>query len=391
MLSNLYNGFWTQLILGYRYSVFLLVLVFASLYPALEATRTYFFLAVFLLLVPISFLGFINLSFRNKLFFILIFIVLLVYFFMSFLGFMGGSWTYYYEDSGAVYQFLCYVSLLFFILYFSKEFGFIFSFSDLFVVFCLFVLSFLSFVSGNVYEYNYERYGYTYSNMNTMEIFRQFFVFLLLWRSRNLFWVVFYVFLSFFLMVSSQHYLLMFVFVFFLLFYRFVSYRLVYFGFVFLAFVPFISAGFYEYLFYVDHNFGVRAVFWKDALSAVQETSFLGVGFGTESIFNEYWLDGRFWTFRQDFEEMYSVSVHNGFVQMLFRLGVFAGVFILWLYWIVRENLSRNYVEPVIGFLLCALFLSVSTNVAFSSPNFLIGSAFVIGAVLFTLSERRFT
>ena len=337
-----------------RISALYSLLFFSVLYPILSNIKTISFLVCIILCLP----GFISsiryITSTNKYIFIYFFSICTIYLLLSINGSLNRSWTNIYTDAGAYYQYFSYLMLIYFIIYFTGESTLLFKANQKVLLFNLLLIFIGSYFSKNVYEYDYEKYGYVLSNLNSMEIYRQSAIFLLLLGIQKKLRLIFLVLLTP-LIVSAQHVLLLLFMAIFLVYKLSKSLILLYL-FSLILFQIF-SLFFVDELFILDHNFGIRARFWYDSVQAVIDTKLLGVGFGTESIYNSYWSDGKFWDFRQEFEDIYSTSLHNGFYQLFFRFGIFSLPIITWIIFVLIDSLKlkRTNSQVFINFLVMIL------------------------------------
>ncbi len=141
----------------------------------------------------------------------------------------------------------------------------------------------------------------------------------------------------------------------------------------------------WQYLMNIDHNIGVRALFWNNALLALYQTGLLGVGYGTESIIPFYPHNGVMRYFGPSIPSEYSViGVHSSFFQQLFNAGVL-GLFLLssWIAICIKRLGGKDGIIPPLDYLAAGMFfLSVFANMALDSYNFMQGSAFLFGWII---------
>lgn len=153
-----------------------------------------------------------------------------------------------------------------------------------------------------------------------------------------------------------------------------------------------------------DPNAGVRAVMWSDAISAVSETHFLGVGYGTEYIRNNFNLLDREenWGLADEESERYLyISTHSSFYDMFLRLGAFGGI--MYIILAVRTlrvpvyaNISMVRLDTsiailiVVGSLLNPGIVSFNISVGFACAlGFIAALRFRYAEVAPTMSLRR--
>lgn len=140
-------------------------------------------------------------------------------------------------------------------------------------------------------------------------------------------------------------------------------------------------------VFQIDANTGWRLAWWSDVIVATGQTGGVGVGFGTESLRNEYTALLERDSYREEGGTFLLVSTHSAFFDTMFRLGVVGVsllVIVLLRCWPPKEmNLhARAHV--------CAIFailtLCLHSNLGLQSPMYSVGIAFCIG---YFQSERR--
>ena len=139
--------------------------------------------------------------------------------------------------------------------------------------------------------------------------------------------------------------------------------------------------------FEIDPNTGWRLAWWRDGLEASAQTWGIGVGFGTESLRNEYSaLLGRD-TYWAETEEFLFISTHSAFFDTIFRTG-FIGFLLLCV--VLVRCLPHPQIEPLARAHCCAMFavllLCLHSNLGLQSPMYSLGVAFCIG---YLQSERR--
>lgn len=153
---------------------------------------------------------------------------------------------------------------------------------------------------------------------------------------------------------------------------------------------PLISISFVQELASVDRNIFVRALFLKDALDGVLSSYGFGVGFGTQSIRNSYFLSFEDVTFASEegFVDIFVLGHHNSFAEAAFRLGIpgLVCLIVVILHAIKKIPTAEADQRVFLGTMLF-LFISMISNVALSSPTYLFGSCLAIG-VLWSLGPR---
>ncbi|HEY8593659.1 MAG TPA: O-antigen ligase family protein [Devosiaceae bacterium] len=141
----------------------------------------------------------------------------------------------------------------------------------------------------------------------------------------------------------------------------------------FVAVAPFAV----ETLHAIDHNTGVRALLWRDALQAVIQTLGLGVGFGTEYIKNDF-SDIMYpgWTFVSPQDTLY-VGTHSAYFDILLRTGVVGLVLLMfWYLPSLRKPSSPLISDQRFGAAIATMIcITASVDMALTSLNYLFGCA----------------
>lgn len=157
---------------------------------------------------------------------------------------------------------------------------------------------------------------------------------------------------------------------------------------LFLILAPFYT----QELFELDANSAVRAIFWRDASEAAASSNYFGVGFGTESIRNDFSSvrsDG--WTLIDTNErDIFYVSTHSTFYDVIFRLGLPGLIMVLLIFlnsWIKIVTYKGQFLTVVFGMSLI-LFTSNAVNVGTASINFLFGTCLCFAVIDYFHSEK---
>ena len=139
-------------------------------------------------------------------------------------------------------------------------------------------------------------------------------------------------------------------------------------------------------VFEIDANTGWRLAWWNDVLTATFDTNGIGVGFGTESLRNEYSGVLLRDTYREEAADFLFVGTHSAFFDIMFRTGL-AG-FLLLCFVIARCFPAPNMSLAARAH-CCAMFailvLCLHSNLALQSPMYSLGVAICIG---YLQSER---
>jgi hypothetical protein len=161
---------------------------------------------------------------------------------------------------------------------------------------------------------------------------------------------------------------------------------------VLMAIIPIIAWPFAQEIWVLDPNTGIRLFFWHDAVDRVLASGGIGVGFGTETIRPVYALDASDVTLVGiDDPGFIFIGSHNAFVDAGYRLGVI-GFFVLILYFgsLFRRVLRQPDASVMDCWVVCAIVTVLMVNVGMASINFLFGTVFFIGWLVYrvTVLER---
>ena len=140
-------------------------------------------------------------------------------------------------------------------------------------------------------------------------------------------------------------------------------------------------------VFSVDPNTGWRLAWWKDALEALGQTGGIGVGFGTESLRNEYSALLERDSYGEEGGSFLLISTHSAFFDTMLRTG-FVGVLLFGI--VLARCFPLSFMAPLTRAHCCAMFavliLCLHSNLGLQSPMYSIGVAICIG---YLQSERR--
>jgi hypothetical protein len=140
-------------------------------------------------------------------------------------------------------------------------------------------------------------------------------------------------------------------------------------------------------IFAIDANTGWRLAWWKDALDATIQTGGAGVGFGTESLRNEYGILLERDSYRDEGGTFLLVGTHSALFDTMLRTG-FLGFIMLCV--VIARCIPPSSMAPLARTHCCAMFaimlLCLHSNLGLQSPMYSLGVAICIG---FLQSERR--
>ena len=132
-----------------------------------------------------------------------------------------------------------------------------------------------------------------------------------------------------------------------------------------------------------DRNTWIRMAFWQDALKALKDTLWMGVGFGTEAVTNRYVSIGKGDYFFEQ-ERLAGQSIHNSFLYVFFRMGFLGGGAFLFISLVECFPRSmpdyRSLRLALISHFVAILCLFV--NVGLESPFFVVGVCWALGLIL---------
>ena len=129
-----------------------------------------------------------------------------------------------------------------------------------------------------------------------------------------------------------------------------------------------------------DPSAAVRGLMIKNAWQAAQETGFIGVGFGTESIKNVYPELG-IWSFQTIDDAFILIGTHNAFFDILMRMGVLGLACFVFVF--LDLAFPRGGTDEILTFrtlIFATSVLNLSVNVGLQSPFHLAGIAVMLGA-----------
>lgn len=153
----------------------------------------------------------------------------------------------------------------------------------------------------------------------------------------------------------------------------------------------------YIYLFFnldlaqnLDENLPIRIIFLVDAIKGFYQSYFLGVGFGTESITNNYYEYNIYAIYNEFDNKLVFMTPHNSFATILFRtgiLGLFSFIYLFYsLYKEVYIQNDKKTISLKSSAFLCLLIL-IFFNPGFESFEYLFSIALFISIIL--LKEEK--
>lgn len=150
-----------------------------------------------------------------------------------------------------------------------------------------------------------------------------------------------------------------------------------------------ISIGFYAIFIsdpmlvrFIDQNLSVRLVLINDAIDGFFASNMIGVGFGTESIRNYYYLFKNPEFFNPDDAGFIHLAVHNSFATMLFRLGIVGFIaFLIFIYEILILVNKMNKNKPIATVFFLCFFIVCFQNPALESYWYMFGVFMMLGSI----------
>lgn len=304
---------------------------------------------------------------------------------MSIFGLMGGSWTNIHSNRLLFQQ----ATVHMFIPLTAYGFAFLISrMNEIPPKLAAFYIVPISIMTVFIYKYSGQA-GMTdqvaiINNLYSIEVFRIFFIGILVYLIRSNFLFLITISILFFFAFSLQAKLCVSI----ILIARFVPIKkwMLFLGFATGSVLALLATPFWAELMVVEHNFGARALFWHNALVALWDTGFLGVGYGTESIIPFYPHNGAIRYFGPVMPSEYSkIGVHSSFFQILFNAGLIGFLLLsAWIYKCIDRLAGMDgTVAPLDTLAVGMLCVSIFTNMAFDSYNFVIGSTFLLGWIIY--------
>ena len=134
----------------------------------------------------------------------------------------------------------------------------------------------------------------------------------------------------------------------------------------------------------LDNNMPIRLILIRDALAGLVQSYGLGVGFGTESITNDYTRLGILHFQSDEAPGFIHLAAHNSFATIAFRLG-FIGFIILLLFCAqtynkIKDSISERDIQAKCS-LFVAFFILAFTNPALESFGYLYGACLYLSVV----------
>jgi hypothetical protein len=153
----------------------------------------------------------------------------------------------------------------------------------------------------------------------------------------------------------------------------------------------------YIYLFFnldlarnLDENLPIRIIFLLDAIKGFYQSYFLGVGFGTESITNNYYEYNIYSIYNEFDNKLVFMSPHNSFATILFRTGIIGFCFFIYLFYSLYKEIYIQNDKKTISLkssaFLCVLIL-IFFNPGFESFEYLFSIALFFSIIL--LKEEK--
>jgi len=149
---------------------------------------------------------------------------------------------------------------------------------------------------------------------------------------------------------------------------------------------------FYQYplsAYFIDSNLFVRLVLLGDAIDGFLKSNLIGVGFGTESLSNNYLMFDNPEFKDADDTGFIHLSVHNSFATIAYRIGVLGFIALIWF---VIRSLKLAYYnkndKALISSMLLAFFIVTFQNPGLESYVYLYG-IFIYLSLAWALDRKK--
>jgi len=139
-------------------------------------------------------------------------------------------------------------------------------------------------------------------------------------------------------------------------------------------------------LYKIDSSSGFRAVLWGDARDAFFETNFIGVGFGTEYIRNEFGAS-EYTSYKvtgDDSDKRLLIGTHNSIFDVALRMGLPGLAALIYMSWKIldRRKVINRENDDIYYTIVTFLLLNNSLNMGVAAPNFMLSTALGAGWLL---------
>jgi len=141
-----------------------------------------------------------------------------------------------------------------------------------------------------------------------------------------------------------------------------------------------ISPFYFDAIFDLDGNAGVRAIFWRDTQVALLQSYGIGVGYGTEWITNWFGDVGRLeWNLTPEWaDDRLFIPNHNFLYDIALRLGVPGLIFALTWFWTLARQPQSGAMGPMTVFFV----VSASVTPAMTAVDTQIGISMLLAWLL---------
>ncbi len=149
----------------------------------------------------------------------------------------------------------------------------------------------------------------------------------------------------------------------------------------------FVGPNYVKEIYQLDSNSGFRAVLWRDATQAILDTNFIGVGFGTEYIKNQFDPGGSKESYvitTEHSEKRFLIGTHNTPFDITMRMGGLGLLaLIYWLVFLAKPLLtSRNPDLMFSSYILMLMLINNALNMGVTSINFMFCTALCSGLLI---------
>jgi len=138
----------------------------------------------------------------------------------------------------------------------------------------------------------------------------------------------------------------------------------------------------------IDNNIATRALFAVDSLRGLVQSTFLGVGYGTESVLGSYNVGGQLWTIATGTGGLSEVPIHNSILSILFKTGLvgFLAFSKLAQGLYIKATLDQHNLfsahSPVRPFVLFFLLVNITLNPGLEGIDYIIPNCLGIAFLL---------
>jgi hypothetical protein len=129
-----------------------------------------------------------------------------------------------------------------------------------------------------------------------------------------------------------------------------------------------------------DHNFAVRSIFWREALTAFLDKPF-GFNIGVSVISGNMTAIGEA-SFHGEDANLSDLGVHSGLMSILYKFGIFSLILFAWVSIIIikpNDNNLSSSDKKFLTFVLFTFILTIFSNDSVFAPHFSASVGFMLG------------